>query len=1194
VAKAEQRRASQLAQKTAEVTNVQTRQSQIYLHGRFLSDGTDYNPATNFGNYPDYTSNTDEDRHLSEAKQNGHQNTIYNRNIDGKVVDETRNSNPECLLQRDSPHPPTSDHSDETHTGSRFDHIKLNYKKLFKVSFSDPKDYMLYETNEETKKGERSDEVVLDGEAKDGARGLVNDVSPENEDECKARVTTEPPRRGVKFASVHLEATRSFQPVEMPTEPRSILKKKRQTLKLRFPKPNTEQVSRHRGEPGSHIRNFFRNTEAGISFRQRTAGLSFRRTQGDESSPPQRTPRIPSLEATRARNRSMAANMAPPPANRSGLSPFLSSSSDNDRNRSSSPPASPNAADNPTFSGDALQELLRSFGGVAGVNDEAKRRRKQRLQKKSRLTPGQNLPVSPQTGPETFDDHDYSSIPQIGVDMGVGVALGLSEEEVRLQQRELLKFQQKKAHKQAVSPRGRSTLPQLRGSQVVGAWQTNTHGRQAYGFCSEELALTAQPNQTMAIPHTYPSPRAQRYVTPNSEMEIRRPISPAFPLSLSLSKTSTVSSPASPTMPAPGTLEFLKYMQDAAKRKETEGEPMITGSLMREAFRRTTNFDKLAAREEAIRADGVKRKRKEDPTDDSVPLKLTNEERERRTKRRDEKKRERERVLTELKKEPIVASSTNLAPQTSFSSTSTNLRSLIIQNTTGSFSATPSLTRPIIETNAGTIPSGELDEVINSGAEKFDTDSGDSDSETSGFGESEDLSDLSEGWSERDSVDSNEEEKETSPTQLPSRRQIASVPIDSSGFPRYINGRDQDLKLRMSKQRRPSSEVSETDEDREWIIRCRANSRRRREKQAWDNDVARVLEQNGRRANREYQRQRRLEIGSVNESDKRTERVDPATSILGQEEVERTSKVDSAVEANKRAEARPSVESFVSTLEPLPELEQIGLSRPPIGRVSISPPPLLTLATLTKRSPPPPDNFEEGARGRRMEGFSDAELEDVLATGEPAVTILGPMHSVRMEDIVPMGYGQKGPSARPLSPPSHPRLDDNTRGRDRTPTKPLYTDPRMREELEVRETEMERDTRERAINLLSSNSLPPIVESNGNGESTRKRVFRINEGSARITGTEDPRRPTPEPFTPEPQPELRRPDVEEHSSEREPEPMVMDDIVHEHIDPTVTDLEEVIDEDLVDNGREGFRRPETEPITPKRVVGRGAKREAER
>jgi hypothetical protein len=150
--KAEQRRASQLAQKRAEVAGVRAKQSRIYLHGRLLSDGTDYNPMTNFGDYPDYTSNTDEDHHLSEAKQNKHQNTKYHRDIDGKVVDNTRNSSSERFLRRGSPHPPTADHNDETHTGSRFDSLKSNYQKLFKVSFSDPNDNSLRESNEKKRK----------------------------------------------------------------------------------------------------------------------------------------------------------------------------------------------------------------------------------------------------------------------------------------------------------------------------------------------------------------------------------------------------------------------------------------------------------------------------------------------------------------------------------------------------------------------------------------------------------------------------------------------------------------------------------------------------------------------------------------------------------------------------------------------------------------------------------------------------------------------------------------------------------------------------------------------------------------------------------------------------------------------------------------------------------------------------------
>jgi osmotically-inducible protein OsmY len=998
-------------------------------------------------------------------------------------------------------------------------------------------------------------------------------VFSENEDKDKARDTAEPPRRGVTFASVHLEVSKSFQPFEPSTKPRSILKKKRQTLKLRFSKPDTQRASEPKRKPGSHIRNFFRNTQAGISFRQRTAGISFRRTQGDNSSPPQRTPRIPSLEATRARNRSIATRMSPPPANAIGLSPFLSNTCEGECKLSPSPPTSPNSAVNPTFSGEALQELLRSFGGVAGVINEAKRKQ-QKLLKKFKPTPDQDRPVSPRTQPGTFGDHDASSVPQLGVDMGIAAALGLSEEEVWLQQGELLKFQQQKAQKRAMSPRNRSTLPQLRGSQIADAWQTNTRGRQASVFCSKELAPTTQPSQTMAIPRTCPSLRLQRGVIP--ELETRRPISPAFSLSPSLSNTSGLSLPASPTMPAPGTPEFLKYMQDAAKRKEAEGEPMISGNLMREAFRGTTNFDKLAAREQDVRAAAVKRKRdeeEEEATNDSVPLKLTTEERERRIKRRDERKRERDKALAELKKEPSTASSTNVASHTSSVSTSTNFRSPTTQNTTNSFPATSSLIWPIDETNAGTSPSGDPEELVSSGAQKVDMSSGERGSGKSSSIESDDLSDLSEGWSERDSVDSNEEEKSPSPTQLRSGRQSASALTDSRRWPRPRNTREQNNMLRMSRQGRAPSEDSETDEDRDWIIRCRSNSRRQREEQAWDDDVAQVLIENGKRANSEYQRQKRLRISSMDESHRRTERLDAATSILAQEEVERASEVDSAIgSANTRAEVTTSVEAFVPALEPVPELEQVDLSRSQTERMTISAPsspslPLpLTLATLTGRSPPPPDDFEEDTRGRTMEGFTDAELEDVLTMGEPAVTIPGPVHSVRMEDIVPMGYGQRRPSVRPLSPILHPCLDDNARGR--TPTRPVYTDPSMREELEEQERERGRNKRERAVNLLSSNSPPSTVEGGREGGSTRTRVFRTDNGSVSVTGREEPRRLTPEPFTPEPEPEPRRPEVEEYTPEREPEPMVMDDVVYGHIDPTVTDLENMIDEeDLVDDER---------------------------
>jgi hypothetical protein len=126
----------------------------------------------------------------------------------------------------------------------------------------------------------------------------------------------------------------------------------------------------------------------------------------------------------------------------------------------------------------------------------------------------------------------------------------------------------------------------------------------------------------------------------------------------------------------------------------------------------------------------------------------------------------------------------------------------------------------------------------------------------------------------------------------------------------------------------------------------------------------------------------------------------------------------------------------------------------------------------------------------------------------------------------------------------------------------------MREELEEQERERRRSKRERAVNLLSSNSPPSTVEGGTEGGSTRTRVFRTDNGSVSVTGREEPRRLTPEPFTPEPEPEPRRPEVEEYTPEREPEPMVMNDVVYGHIDPTVTGLENMIDEeDLVDDER---------------------------
>jgi hypothetical protein len=371
------------------------------------------------------------------------------------------------------------------------------------------------------------------------------------------------------------------------------------------------------------------------------------------------------------------------------------------------------------------------------------------------------------------------------------------------------------------------------------------------------------------------------------------------------------------------------------------------------------------------------------------------------------------------------------------------------------------------------------------------------------------------------------------------------------GWPKPRTEREHNIMLRMSRQGRDPSDSPETVERCERIGRIRANMLRRRKEEAEENEVMEVLREDGESVLRDSQRQRRSRTGSVDGDCQKTERMDSAATVLAQEEVVRASGVDSTAGlGNTMAEIRPSVELFV------PALEQLDNSRPPFEHDSISLPPPLNFQTLTGRSPPPPDNFEEGGRRRTSEAFTEAELEDVLSTGEPAATIPGPVHSTRMEDIVDMGYGKRRPSVRPLSPLLHPCLDENARGR--TLTRPVYTDPRMRGELEM----SEKYRRDRAAKVVSSTAPLSNTEDDGVDGSSRTTVFLMDRGRASAIEIAAPRRPTSESFPLEHQPESSRPETEEFTSglELEPEPMVVDDVVLEHIDPMVMDMEEVIEE----------------------------------
>lgn len=141
-----------MVQKAIMMAEIQAKQSKVFLHGRCLSEGTGYDHKTDFGYYPDYAFETDEDWHLYKAKQNQKQNqkqnrkqnTKYDRSIEGKILESIQKSNSKEALQRGSTRWSTAGHNDETDKSSRFDSLIWNYKRLFEVSFFNPADQRIY------------------------------------------------------------------------------------------------------------------------------------------------------------------------------------------------------------------------------------------------------------------------------------------------------------------------------------------------------------------------------------------------------------------------------------------------------------------------------------------------------------------------------------------------------------------------------------------------------------------------------------------------------------------------------------------------------------------------------------------------------------------------------------------------------------------------------------------------------------------------------------------------------------------------------------------------------------------------------------------------------------------------------------------------------------------------------------------
>jgi hypothetical protein len=530
----------------------------------------------------------------------------------------------------------------------------------------------------------------------------------------------------VRFAPVHLDSARCFEPSQLP-EPQPILKQKRLKLKLRLPKSEEEPFDNLLRESESGTHNLFQNTPAGTSFQQRTAGISFRRTRDDTST--QGTARIPSLESIRSRNHFMTARTASLHANDTGLSPFH-----NQHERSPSPAASPKSEVNSSPSGEVLKEIHYKFGGAGE-------------QHTSQPVPDQDLPISPRSRPEPLGDPDASSVPRLGLDMGAVAIPDLNEKEVRLQQRELLRVQRLETQDQAISPRGRSTSPPSPCSQFFGAFQINTRSRQASVIHPKEGSPLSQPSHTTSIHHSDITSQTQRSETPQPNDNLFNPA--ASPLPPSSLNTPSLSSSASLGMPTPETPEFLKYMQDAAKRKEAEGEPMVSETLMREALQGAPNVNRTIEREESIKAASRRKRKESEPTKNSVSLKLT-------TEQRKDWERQSKEILAELMNKP---STSTKRRSSSYSSLATSLLRGFERRE--EFTVMASISRPTFEIDTGTTWSTFSEELNDDEAESLDT----------GSEERECLSDLSEGWFERESLDSNEEETSLSPTQLPPRRQ---------------------------------------------------------------------------------------------------------------------------------------------------------------------------------------------------------------------------------------------------------------------------------------------------------------------------------------------------------------------------------------------------------------------------------------
>jgi hypothetical protein len=139
---AEQHEAAASAYKMTHLKRIKARQSlpdNWYLN---LSD-VDYDPATNFGNYPTFSVTDEEGLRLREAFINRKYYERVEQDTQGEVASNERDNSSVQPRQRGSSrrssvgssHQLISDENRESYRRSRFDSVKSNYKSLFKVSF---------------------------------------------------------------------------------------------------------------------------------------------------------------------------------------------------------------------------------------------------------------------------------------------------------------------------------------------------------------------------------------------------------------------------------------------------------------------------------------------------------------------------------------------------------------------------------------------------------------------------------------------------------------------------------------------------------------------------------------------------------------------------------------------------------------------------------------------------------------------------------------------------------------------------------------------------------------------------------------------------------------------------------------------------------------------------------------------------